>query len=156
MERDGYSQDQYRIVDNGGVVHLYLRSRVSGAPWTKMPAPEDILAVAASLSRDATLQAVTESVEFRAKGPGSGYTMKLLDQIDSARSGDVLLLLKHGRYFGNTEASGAQHGSIFASDLEVPLVVALGGAKPGRSPVPISTADVPRIIAAYLGIAFNP
>jgi type I phosphodiesterase/nucleotide pyrophosphatase len=185
LELAGYAADQYRIVENGGVVHVYLSadprtperhcagavapcvlgSRSLEALWNGTPGPEDVLAAARALSADAGLEAVVDSVAFRSHVPGPGYTVygadadkssptvALLAAIDSPRSGDVLLLLKPGHYFGNTQAEGAQHGSGFAPDLSVPIAIALGGAHPGRSPAPLSTADIAKIIAAYLGLS---
>jgi hypothetical protein len=159
----GFTAEQYRIVDNGGVVHLYLRSRAAGARWTDPPRTEDIAAAARPLARNTALAAVVEYLVLRNHGPGAGYmaydathpvpeeTAALLRGMDTARTGDLLLVLKSGHYFGNTQPGGAQHGSIYPPDLAVPIVVALGGVNPGRSPLPISTADIARIVATYLG-----
>jgi len=166
LERGGYLEDQYRIVENGGVVHLYLRSKVMGARWALQPLPEGVEKMGKALAKDASLNAAVELVAMRRNGSGYGYTLtredredasqisSMLANLESPRSGDIVLILKSGRYFGNTEPSGAQHGSIFASDLAIPLVIAQGGAGPGRSPAPISTQDIPAIIAAYLGFTF--
>ncbi len=166
FEAAGYAKDDYKIVDNGGVVHLYLKSRLEKARWTAGPTPEDAILIAKQLADDTVIKGVVDFVALRKNGPGLGYLlhgaveagndriMRQIAEIDSPRSGDLLLLLKQGRYFGNTEPKGAQHGSRFDSDLAVPLVIALGGTNPGRSPVAMSHADVPRIIAAYLGIKF--
>jgi hypothetical protein len=149
IEAAGFPPDQYRIVENGGVVHVYLRSRLSET--------ED---VAKALADDADLCEVTEAVAYRGNGVyslvggGRPELAVMLSTLNSPKSGDVLVLLKHGRYFGDTSTEGAQHGSVFDSDLEVPLVVALGGAPGGRSPVAVSIADVPKIVAAYLGFTF--
>jgi hypothetical protein len=163
MAREGYLEDQYRIVENGGIVHVYLRSKVMGARWNLDPRSEDVAAVGKALAQDASLSPVLDLVATRSSGVGYGYTLsntaredassvsRMLAGLESSRSGDVLLLLKRGHYFGNTETGGAQHGSIFAEDLAIPLVIAQGGAGTGRSPVPISTTEIPSIIAAYLG-----
>ena len=165
LERAGYSDDQYRIVENGGVVHLYFRSKVIGARWSEQPLSADIEAVAKTLENAVSLKGIVELIAARRSGVGYGYTLNdihrkdandisvMLAGLESAQSGDVLLLLKRGRYFGNTEAAGAQHGSIFADDLAIPLIIAQGGASAGRSPAPISTTDIAGIIAAYLGFS---
>lgn len=167
LERGGYVEDQYRIVENGGVVHLYLRSRVMGARWALPPRPEDVEEMGKALAKDASLNAAVELVAARRNGSGYGYTLtredredasqiaSMLAQLESPRSGDIVLLLRPGRYFGNTEPTGAQHGSMFSSDLAIPLVIAQGGAGPGRSPAPISTQDISPIVAAYLGFTFT-
>ena len=168
LERSGYLADQYRIVENGGVVHIYLRSKVMGARWEVQPRSEDVEAIAQTLAKDAPLKATVELVASRRNGSGYGYTLTRLDRedasqissllasLESPRSGDIVLLLKQGRYVGNTELAGAQHGSIFPNDLAIPLVIAQGGAGPGRSPAPISTPDIPAIISAYLGFSLTP
>ena len=146
IETCGFTPDQYRIVENGGVVHVYLRALA-----------EHTEALAKALATDDGLSAVTEAVAYRSnglyvlEGSANPEIASMLALLNSPKAGDLLVLLKHGHYFGNTSAEGAQHGSIFASDREVPLVVALGGAPGGRSPVPVSIMDVPKIAAAYLG-----
>jgi len=146
IEGCGFTPEQYRIVENGGVVHVYLRSRL-----------EHTAVVATALSHGE----LTEAVAYRTGGP---YTLvgkqdpklaAMLSMLDSPKAGDVLVLLKQGHYFGNTSEEGAQHGSMFASDMEVPLVVALGGAPGGRSPVAMSIMDVPKIVAAALGFSLQ-
>jgi hypothetical protein len=152
IEACGFTPDQYRIVENGGVVHVYLRAQLDHAE-----------ALARALANDpGPLGEVTEAVAYRAHGryvlarDSDPQMLVVLATLNSPKSGDLLVLLKHGRYLGNTSADGAQHGSIFASDLEVPLVVALGGAPGGRSPVPVSITDVAKIVAAYLGFSYGP
>ncbi len=167
LERGGYGAEQCKIVGNGGVVHVYLRSKTIGARWMEQPAAKEVEAAAKILADDGTLGKVVERVAARKNGVGYGYTTigeerpdagritRLLAALESPQSGDVLLLLKHGRYFANNEADGAPHGSIFADDLAIPLVIAQGGAAPGRSAAPISTLEISRIIAAYLGFSMD-
>jgi Type I phosphodiesterase / nucleotide pyrophosphatase len=166
IEGAGFDATHYRVVGDGGMVQVYLRSRAPASRWTDPPPAADILAVAKALSRSSSLEAVTHSVVARTNGPGTGYwtpngdpvpddTAALLRAMDSSRTGDVLLLLKQGHYFGNTATEGAQHGSIYPTDRSVPVALALGGVNPGRSPVPLSIADIARIIATYLGFTMN-
>jgi len=158
----------YVIVENGGVVHLYLRSKQPGAGWTAQPSPTEVEAAAKALSTSPSLKPLLETIAARSNGPGTGYRLidtdpkeasritAMVGSIDSARSGDILLLLKAGRYMGNQETTGAQHGSIFQKDLAIPLVIAQGGAAAGHSPVALTTTDIARIIATYLGFTLLP
>ncbi len=167
LERAGFNREQFRIVKDGGLAHVYLRSRTPGARWTVQPRAEDVLAAAKELFRDAALRALADSIVYRGNGPGLGYTASgdggtlseerraLFSAMDSPRTGDLLLLLKRGHYFDNKAPAGAQHGNIHPLDRAVPIVVALGGVNPGRSPAPISTGDIARIVATYLGFAIE-
>lgn len=154
------SADRVRVVADNGVVHVYVKS---GSRWTDPPRPEDIGEVAKTLT---PMPSSAESLVVRKNGPGSGYRLPddspvpeekaaLLRSMDSARTGDLLLLLKPGRYAGNAAPNGAQHGSIYPQDRAVPIVLALGGVNPGRSPVPLCTTDIARIVATYLGIPWG-
>jgi hypothetical protein len=75
----------------------------------------------------------------------------LVQRLHSVRSGNIIVLLKPGHYFHNT-GKGSNHGSIHPLDLAVPLILAQGGIAPGWSPEPVSTVQVARTIADYLGI----
>ena len=117
------------------------------------------------MSRDAGLAGVADSVAVRRNGGGyetfggqAGLPedrAALLNAVGPARGGDLLLLLKSGHYLGNTAPQGAPHGSIHTPDRTVPLFVALGGVNAGRSSAPISTTDIARIVAAYLGFTME-
>jgi len=136
-----------QVAENGGMAYVYT---------------DDAEAAAAAIAADAVLAGAVDSVYLRAGG--SGYrrhgavdepTPALLARLESERSGEVLVLLKPGHYFGNN-GSGSSHGSLNPSDLSVPLVLALGGVEPGRSEEPASITDVAAAVAAHLGIATQP
>lgn len=166
VESTGLSATQYALAGDGGLVQVYLHSRAAASRWVDAANPADIVAVAKALSRNVALEPVLDSVVMRTHGAGTGYftpegvparedRASLLRGMDSARSGDLLLLLKPGHYFGNKESDGAQHGSIHAADRAVPIVIALGGGNAGRSPVQMSIADIARVIAFYLGFSMD-
>ena len=155
----GYAPNQYRIVDNGGIVHLYVKS---GATWLDPIDTTEVLNIAQRLSTASELNPMLNSIAVRLQGPGHGYSLLGVDsksirerlaEIDTVRTGDILLLLKPGRYVGNVDVSGAQHGSIFSQDLSVPLVLGQGGIIPGRPTAPMSITVVPKIAAAYIGFS---
>ncbi|HEX8537392.1 MAG TPA: alkaline phosphatase family protein, partial [Cystobacter sp.] len=65
------------------------------------------------------------------------------------RSGDVLFVVKPFHVI-SAESSGTNHGTPYAYDQLVPLVLAGKGVKPGIYPREISTTDVAPTVAAVL------
>ena len=165
LERIGYDPSRARLANNDGMAHLYLRSRLGDAPWAAPPRFEDTAAAARALYSEPALHAVVESIFVRRNGAYQTYgetgngspelssvpDTALVQRLQSARSGDILILLKTGHYFHNT-GKGSHHGSIHPLDLGVPLILAQGGIAPGWSLEPVSTVQVARTIADYLGI----
>ncbi|MEM4202604.1 MAG: alkaline phosphatase family protein [Candidatus Methanomethylicaceae archaeon] len=94
---------------------------------------------------------------------------ELIQKLDCDRSGDILLLLKSQFYFrkscgpvtlggfcsvedlASAAGVGSSHGSIWDSDLAVPLVVGGGNVVPGVSEEPVSTVNIAQTVAWYLG-----
>ena len=169
-----------RTADNGGIVHLYVKRAHSG--WPEPPRmEEDIRPAAENLTRSEEAKEFTWKILVR--DPEQGYLVytggdapyralskdddlkekkELIQGLNSPRSGDILALLKPGTY--TTEVTGwlsgtarwgeaANHGSIFDSDLAVPLILAGGGVKAGVSTEPASTVNIARTIADYLGFS---
>jgi uncharacterized repeat protein (TIGR01451 family) len=172
----------YKLADNGGMVHVYLRNREFFPPhsWQDLPRyQEDVLAAAKLLSASSALHELVWKILVR--GPQGRYAVyisngvtqpvgedselmfkeELIHGLNSFRSGDVLLLLKpevysvsdladrvsEFLYFGNR----GNHGSLHDSDLMVPLVFAGGGIRTGHSSTPVSTVNVAKTVARYLG-----
>jgi hypothetical protein len=75
----------------------------------------------------------------------------LVNNLDSGRTGDLILILKAGHYFGN-KGYGSEHGSISAGDLGVPLILAQGGVVPLWPADTVSTTQIAATIPSYLGI----
>ena len=73
---------------------------------------------------------------------------------DSPRSGDLTIILRPDHYFGNTGV-GSHHGSIYADDLSVPLLMAMPGAPAGHVSKSVSNTQVARTIADYIGFAMD-
>ena len=69
---------------------------------------------------------------------------------ESPRMGDVIITLREGHYFGNP-ATGSYPGSASPSDVGVPLVVAIPSVAQRRVNEPVSTTQIARTIADYLG-----
>jgi len=169
-----------RTADNGGMVHLYVKRAHSG--WPEPPRmEEDIRPAAENLTRSEEAKEFTWKILVR--DPEQGYLVytggdapyralskdddlkekkELIQGLNSPRSGDILVLLKPGTYTRETTGwlfglagwgEAANHGSIFESDLAVPLILAGGGVKPGVSTQPASTVNIARTIADYLGFS---
>jgi len=62
--------------------------------------------------------------------------------------------LREGHYFGNP-GTGSHHGSVYAGDLGVPLVVAAPGVAARNVADPVSITQIARTIADYLGFAME-
>jgi len=133
LARAGFDADRMRLATNGGMAYVYLK----GASWTEAPLEEEVRAALGELTGDPLLERVVESVRLRSEE-------------DSPRAGDLLVLLKPDHYFGN-RGLGSHHGSQYEPDLAVPLILAQGGIAAGRSAERVSTTQVARTIADYLG-----
>lgn len=101
--------------------------------------------------------------------PLTSGQIELIQKLDGNRSGDILLLLKRGFYFrrscgtkvlaglcsvedfASAAGTGSNHGSIWESDLAVPLVVGGGNVVPGVSEEPVSIVNIAQTAAWYLG-----
>jgi len=115
------------IAANGGVGYIYLRQ----------PNREMLPVLAGQLRDDPRFSTAVASI--RARTPD-----------DPQRSGDLIVTLREGHYFGNP-GIGSHHGGIQAGDLGVPLVVASPGAPPAHVAVAVSITQIARTIADYLG-----
>ena len=152
----GFDSEHAWIANEGGLAHIYLRP--AGAAWNESPAAAELIAAARSLAADANLAGEIESVCYRDGGYvclnplQAGYS-QLLDALNSPRAGDLIVLAKPGRYFGNTSPDGAEHGALDDTDLAVPVILAGGGVMPGRVAAPVSTVQIAATIAAYLGFS---
>ena len=158
---------------------------VNPNPWEAPPRfEEDILPAANALVRDEALKRYVAAVFVRGKSDYSLYwsqekssqlneeQMKLIQRLNSDRSGDILLLLRNEFYFRRScrvqvpfpapvfcsvedlaasAGTGSNHGSIWPSDLGVPLIVAGGNVVPGISDEPVSIVNIAQTVAWYLG-----
>jgi arylsulfatase A-like enzyme len=119
------------VATNGGMGFIYLNQ----------PEVADLPKLAESLAGDARLASAVATVRVRGAE-------------DSPRSGDLILTLKAGHYFGNT-GTGSDHGSVYSGDLNVPLLVARPGGAGGHVDDPVSITQVARTIAGYLGFRMD-
>jgi hypothetical protein len=69
---------------------------------------------------------------------------------DPARSGDLIVTLRPGHYFGN-DGAGSHHGGVAAEDLSVPLLVAAPGIAAGHTTVSVNVTAIARTVPDYLG-----
>lgn len=170
LRRAGYDDSRFQIALNGGMAHIYLGGLDSGRPWDKSPSLDEKLAVARELYCDETLRPVVEMVAVRAAAPDTGYRIygetaagsaewmpvavsvaRLLDALESPRTGDLLVILRSGHYFGGQP--GSQHGGIHETDLSIPLVLAGAGVLPGQSDAPVSNTQIAATVAGFLEFA---
>ena len=119
------------VATNGGMGYIYLNQ----------PELADLPKLAESLGRDARVASAVAAVRVRGAG-------------DSVRSGDLILTLQPGHYFGNT-GTGSDHGSVYSGDLNVPLLVAMPGVAGGHVNEPVSITQVAATIAGYLGFTME-
>lgn len=81
----------------------------------------------------------------------------LIVNLNSRRSGDVLILLRSGRYFFRLQdleylwGVGSSHGSGNGPDLAVPLILAGGGVITGQSTRQVRTVNIAKTVSQYLG-----
>ncbi|MFB3826298.1 MAG: alkaline phosphatase family protein [Bryobacteraceae bacterium] len=129
-----------RVSFNGGMAHVYTSAPDATAHEITLSTLGDAI--------DSVL--VREGEGYRVHGGDGRAAPELTLRLASARSGDVLILLKPGLYFGN-QGTGSQHGSIHAEDLAVPLALAGGGLLAKTCAEPASTTQVASTIAAFLG-----
>lgn len=142
------------LVTDGGMAYVYV------------PSGGDTMQIARELIGDPGLEAAVDSILVREDTP-AGYRLvqrghnvqrlppewqALVDNLAGNRTGDLVLILNAGHYFGNT-GLGSEHGSIFQSDLGVPLILAEGSVIPLRSDKAASTTQIVATVASYLGIA---
>jgi predicted AlkP superfamily pyrophosphatase or phosphodiesterase len=119
------------VAENGGMGYIYLNR----------PDLVDLPKLAAALAQDARLASAVATVRVRSAE-------------DSPRSGDLIVTLQPGHYFGNTGV-GSEHGSVYSGDLNVPLLVAMPGGAGGHRDDEVSITQVAGTIAAYLGFPMD-
>jgi hypothetical protein len=153
--RAGFDPDSIEFANDIGLAHVYLRP--AGADWSESPDASALRAAAEALAADPALAGEVEFVCYR----NGNYScvplldqdrLRLLERLNSGRTGDVLLLARPARYFGNGQAIGSHHGALDDTDLAVPLILAGGGIRPGRVTEPVGTVQIVASIASYLGI----
>lgn len=69
---------------------------------------------------------------------------------DPSRSGDLIVTLRPGHYFGNTGV-GSHHGAASDADRNVPLLVAMPHLSGGHIDTPVSITQIARTIADWVG-----
>lgn len=108
-------------------------------------------ALAAALERVPGLARCAAGVDLARTGDGDPLLRKLRRGYHPARSGDVLCVA--APYVLVTDLPlGASHGSPYAYDTRVPLLLAGPGVRPGRYPEPATPLDLAPTVAALLGL----
>lgn len=173
LARAGYDSSRSQLAVNGGMAHLYLRSRFGDEPWPESPPFEDVLRAAQEIHWEAQSGLPVEFILVRT--PENGYQVYaeteagqpqlqplpeeiavLVSGLDNSRSGGILIVLKEGHYFLSQPGGFiGEHGGIHASDLAVPLILARGGITAGHSAAAVGTVNLAKTIADYLGFAME-
>jgi outer membrane protein assembly factor BamB/arylsulfatase A-like enzyme len=177
----GYDSSRTRLAKNGGMAHVYLRSRLSEEPWSVFPSAADVVFAAQTILGDRRLTRFVQAIYVRENGPGSGYrrydppngdlalevnplgfdSNELVHKLDSPRSGDLLILLNEGHYFLKLTdpevlwGDGSSHGALREADLAVPLILAGAGITPGDSAALVRTVNIVKTIADFLGFSMG-
>jgi arylsulfatase A-like enzyme len=68
------------------------------------------------------------------------------------RGGDVMVFEAPGAYFGG--GGGTGHGSLWAYDTHVPILIHAAGIKPGRYSETVHTSDIASTLSHLLGIEY--
>ncbi len=120
-----------RIAANGGVAYIYLYSE------ERARAAE----VVAALNAEPRLALAVASARVR-------------QERENPRKGDITVALRRGHYFNNTGA-GSQHGSVYAEDTAIPIVVAMPGVAGRHRGEAVSVTQIAGTVADWLGFAMD-
>jgi hypothetical protein len=133
----------------------YVRSAGSGE-IVLAPGVLDRLAsrpdVFATIVRDVTdipgVDRVVRADDLSVESPDPVVRAVALGHV-KGRSGDLVVVTEPNWYFG---AAGTTHGSLYDYDQHVPLILLGGDVQAGRSPSPVTPADIAPTLAGFGGI----
>ena len=83
--------------------------------------------------------------------PDDALARRVLHGFNQKRSGDVVVIQEAYKYISSS-TGGATHGSPYAYDTHVPLVIMGGGLKAGRYLNPSTPADIAPTLARILNV----
>jgi predicted AlkP superfamily pyrophosphatase or phosphodiesterase len=86
-----------------------------------------------------------------AVSPSDALARRVLHGYNQKRSGDVVVIQEAYKYISSA-AGGATHGTPYAYDTHVPLVIMGGGVAPGRYLNPSTPADIAPTLARILNV----
>jgi predicted AlkP superfamily pyrophosphatase or phosphodiesterase len=86
-----------------------------------------------------------------AVSPGDALARRVLHGYNPRRSGDVIVIAEAFKYLSDY-VSVATHGSPYAYDTHVPLIIMGGGVRSGRYPNPATPADIAPTLARLLRV----
>jgi predicted AlkP superfamily pyrophosphatase or phosphodiesterase len=86
-----------------------------------------------------------------AVSPSDALARRVLHGYNQKRSGDVVVIQESYKYISSA-TSGATHGTPYAYDTHVPLVIMGGGLTPGRYLNPSTPADIAPTLARVLNV----
>lgn len=87
--------------------------------------------------------------------PSGPYTQAVKRSYFAGRSGELYILVRPGYIFSG-QPTGTAHGSPYAYDSQVPLIIAGEGIAAGRYGGEASPADIAPTLSALLGISVPP
>ncbi len=108
-------------------------------------------AAAAWMSKHPSVALAVAKDDLEGKEPGSGLFAILRHGYNPERSGDVLFALKPFAVL-ESEVAGTSHGTPYAYDSEVPLILWGKNVKPGVFAAPIRAVDIAPTVTAILEI----
>jgi hypothetical protein len=111
------------------------------------------VAAAAVRGVPGVLFAVTRNAILTGRLPQTALAGMVSRAFYPPRSGDVVVILAPQHLYGATPGTGTSHGSPFAYDAHVPLVLAGFGVEPGEYRQPVSPARLAPTLAHILGVA---
>lgn len=83
--------------------------------------------------------------------PADALARRVLHGYNQKRSGDVVVVQEPFKYI-SSGTSGAGHGTAYAYDTHVPLIIMGGGLAPGRYLQPATPADIAPTLARILNV----
>lgn len=97
---------------------------------------------------------VTRTQIVNGQVPDTPLAKRVVKAFHRERSGDVVVIQKSLWYlFGKPFAYGSTHGSPYAYDTHVPVILMGKGFKPGLYATPIDVADIAPTLSNILGIS---
>ncbi len=131
--------------------NLYLNRRLAQEKGLSIPALETAAAQAAS-TIPGVFAAYTRSQILKGELPALDVMTLVSNGFGTDRGGDVMVFEAPGAYFGG--GGGTGHGSLWAYDTHVPILVHAKGVKPGRYFDTVHTSDIASTLAHLLGIEY--
>ncbi|HEY2290564.1 MAG TPA: alkaline phosphatase family protein, partial [Thermoanaerobaculia bacterium] len=119
------------------------------------PAKAEEIAAEALRGQPGVYAAYTRSQIVGGRVPDTDIGHRVVLGFHPKVSGDVVIVLDPytvPNYSGGSVAKGTTHGTTYAYDTSVPLLLAGAGIKPGRYTQRVSTLDIAPTLSELLGV----